>query len=133
MVSPNLDESLNDYGIKNITDMLKEESFNLKEHDVFRWYTDLIIILLFLWGKSKQTNFFDGRTDKSMDITIKIAKIFAIIRKAKSYSPVTKSCNRCLTEKLLIAKLRHKENLLNKRTEFVSKCRHENKYVLKNN
>ena len=37
----------------------------------------------------------------------------------------------CLTEKYVIARANHK-NLLNKRTELISKCRHKNKYILKN-
>ena len=46
-----------------------------------------------------------------------------IIRKACSYSPTTKSCNLCLTEKLSLVVFEHKEKLLNKRSEFISKCR----------
>ena len=38
----------------------------------------------------------------------------------------------CLYEKLLIATYPNQEELLNKRSELVSKCRHENKFLLKN-
>ena len=37
----------------------------------------------------------------------------------------------CLREKYVIARAHHK-NLLNKRTGLISKCRHRNKYILKN-
>jgi len=55
-----------------------------------------------------------------------------ILKKSTSYNTITKACNLCLTEKLLICTFKHKNNLINKRTEFVSKCRHENKYLIKN-
>ena len=37
----------------------------------------------------------------------------------------------CLTEKYMVARANYKD-LLNKRTELISKCRHKNKYILKN-
>ena len=42
-----------------------------------------------------------------------------------------KLCNLCLSEKLCIIKA-HSSNLLNKRDEMISKCRHENKFYIKN-
>ena len=48
----------------------------------------------------------------------------------KSYSPTSKRCNPCLTEKLEILDDPDK-NLLNKRSEIISQCRHKNKYRLK--
>ena len=44
----------------------------------------------------------------------------------------TKMCNLCTSEKLLIIESIDDDNLLNKRSEFVSKCRHINKFMLKN-
>ena len=41
-------------------------------------------------------------------------------------------CRLCLTEKLLLINHLDDNNLLNKRNEFVSKCRHQNKFLLKN-
>ena len=41
-------------------------------------------------------------------------------------------CRLCLEEKLHILEFNDQENLLNKRSEFVNKCRHQNKYLLKN-
>ena len=52
-----------------------------------------------------------------------------ILEKSKSYNPQAKRCALCLTEKLAIAE--HEENnLLNKRSEIVAKCRHMLKFEL---
>ena len=53
------------------------------------------------------------------------------IASAQPYQNGSKRCNLCLTEKLLI--INGDENkLLNKRSDLISKCRHENKYYLMN-
>ena len=41
-------------------------------------------------------------------------------------------CRSCLKEKLLIIKFPNQDILLNKRSEFISKCRHENKNLIMN-
>ena len=41
-------------------------------------------------------------------------------------------CRLCLIEKLLIIKFSNQDILLNKRSEFISKCRHENKLLIVN-
>ena len=52
-----------------------------------------------------------------------------IVKKCVPYNPQTKRCLLCLSKKLEIAA--YKEcNLLNKRNEIVSKCRHQLKYAL---
>ena len=48
----------------------------------------------------------------------------------KSYNPTSKHCNLCLTEKPEILDDPDK-NLLNKRSEIISQCRHKNNYRLK--
>ena len=53
-----------------------------------------------------------------------------IIRQLPSYNPAAKKCMLCIGEKVEIL-LRDNENLLNKRSELVSKCRHKNKYMLR--
>ena len=54
-----------------------------------------------------------------------------IKKKCMPYTAGSKNCNLCLSEKLFI--LEHKDdNLLNKRTELISKCRHVNKHSLMN-
>ena len=47
----------------------------------------------------------------------------------KSYNQISKRCLLCLNEKLAIA-LHKDDNMLNKRSEIISKCRHRNKYML---
>ena len=53
-----------------------------------------------------------------------------IVKKCAPYNTSSNKCNLCLAEKLEII-MRDKENLLNKRSELVSKCRHINKHLLK--
>ena len=55
-----------------------------------------------------------------------------IVRKSSGYNLVTKSCNLCLLEKLLLCNFSDKSRLINKRLDLLSKYRHENKYMLKN-
>ena len=55
---------------------------------------------------------------------------WSIIDHAKPYKNGSKKCNLCLTEKFHI--ISSSINLVNKRTELVSKCRHENKFYLNN-
>ena len=49
----------------------------------------------------------------------------------KSYNQSSKLCLVCLNKKLAIA-LHGDDNMLNKRSEVISKCRHRNKYMLAN-
>ena len=67
--------------------------------------------------------------DENINFTTK----WSIIARARPYNNSSKRCDLCLAEKLYIIKNCHSKDLLNKRSELVSKCRHENKYYLKNN
>ena len=53
-----------------------------------------------------------------------------VIDHARPYNNGSKFCHLCATEKFHI--ITSKRNLLNKRTELVSTCRHVNKFLLKN-
>ena len=53
-----------------------------------------------------------------------------IKRRYNSYNPISRRCNLCLNEKLEILDDQDK-NLLNKRSEIISHCRHQNKFKLK--
>ena len=55
---------------------------------------------------------------------------WSVIDHAKSYQNWSKRCNLCLTEKYYIST--SPVNLINKRTELVSKCHHENNFYLVN-
>ena len=52
------------------------------------------------------------------------------MRQAAPYSNISKRCLLCLHEKLVIALYPNPEELLNKRSEMVSKCRNLNKFLL---
>ena len=56
---------------------------------------------------------------------------WSILASAPAYSNKSKRCHLCLTEKLYLIRAK-KQSLLNKRTELISKCRHENKFYLTN-
>ena len=57
---------------------------------------------------------------------------WSILRRTSGFSNITSSCNLCTSEKLSICNFKDKKNLLNKRNELISKCRHQNKYLLSN-
>ena len=65
--------------------------------------------------------------DENKEYSIK----WRILKKAQAYRNGSKRCNLCLTEKLAIID-GEPNKLLNKRSELVSKCRHENKFYLSN-
>ena len=52
-----------------------------------------------------------------------------VVRKAKAYTPESKKCLLCLAEKFEIANYPG-DNLLNKRSEIVAKCRHRRKHLI---
>ena len=54
-----------------------------------------------------------------------------IVQQAKPYSCGSHFCNLCLTEKFYILTSKS-EDLLNKRSEIISKCRHRRKFLLSN-
>ena len=60
------------------------------------------------------------------------ALIWKVLRTARTYSNITKRCSLCLHEKLAIITYPYPDELLNRRSELVTKCRHENKFLLKN-
>ena len=63
--------------------------------------------------------------NKNADISWQILGIH------QSYNTLTKRCMLCLNKKLVTA-LHKDDNVLNKRTEIVSKCRYSIKYNLEN-
>ena len=54
-----------------------------------------------------------------------------IIGQYHPYNPSTKKCQLCLNEKLHILEY-NEQNLLDKRSEIISKCKHKDKFLLKN-
>ena len=59
------------------------------------------------------------------------ALTWEVLRTAKAYLNITKRCSLCLHEKLAIITYPYPDELLNRRSEPVTKWRHENKFLLK--
>ena len=81
------------------------------------------------WEKSKATElskYIWACKDSGLNPTIS----WKIICKAKPYHHGSRQCNLCLAEKYYILTA-NRSTTLNKRTELVNKCRHKNKYKLK--
>ena len=57
---------------------------------------------------------------------------WSIMKQVKSYSNTSKSYPLCTQEKFEILQYRNKNELLNKRSEILNKCRHMNKFLLAN-
>ena len=115
-VSNNVDtETKFYYGLTDTT--FKERYNNHKKyfrHERYRYDSELSKYLWELYEEGKE---------------YKIER--SIIRKINS-STRFNFCNLCLTEKYFILNALGDCRLLNKKSEFVSKCRHENKLLLSN-
>ena len=57
---------------------------------------------------------------------------WSIVKTVPSYSNITKKCMLCLHEKFEILNYPNQAELLNKRSDLVSKCRHGNMFLLRN-
>ena len=60
------------------------------------------------------------------------ASMWSIAKKVPPYSDISRKCLLCFHEKLEIINYPRPEELLNKRSELISKCRHANKFLLPN-
>ena len=58
--------------------------------------------------------------------------IISVVITVPTYSNTTKKCAPWLLEKLENLYVPHPEELLNKRSEIMSRCTHERKYLLSN-
>ena len=84
--------------------------------------------------KSSKNEFYANSTSYPLKLcmgnekkkkNVKPALTWEILKTAKAYSS-------CLHEKLAIITYPYPDELLNRRSELVTKCRHENKFLLKN-
>ena len=57
---------------------------------------------------------------------------WSTLKQLPAYSNKTKKCPLCLHEKLAILTYENEQELLNKRNEVISTCRHINKFLLMN-
>ena len=67
---------------------------------------------------------------KDNGITPKLT--WSVVKHIKSYNNTTKKCPLCMYEKLAIMTYPNQNDLLNKRSELISKCRHGNNFLLAN-
>ena len=80
--------------------------------------------------KTKFSQEFWSLKDAGYDLDRHRDTSFEILKKSVPYKAGGRSCNLCLSEKLLIMK--NEGEVINKRDEFVSKCRHASKFLLGN-
>ena len=78
----------------------------------------------------KALSTFLWKLKKSTKETTKLT--WSVLKVVPAYSNISKRCLLCLNEKLLIATYPDQKQLLNKRSELIAKCRHENKFFLIN-
>ena len=71
-----------------------------------------------------------GKWKKRKNVTP--ALTWEVLWTVKTYSNIAKRCSLCLHEKLVIITYPYLNELLNRQSELVTKCRHENKFLLKN-
>ena len=79
--------------------------------------------------RTSLSKFVWSTKDKNNNAPPKISR--SILKLAPAYSNTTKRCMLCLQEKLAIITYPEQHKLLNKRSELISKCRHENKFLLR--
>ena len=110
-----LDEGSNYFGVTENT--FKDRSYKHRNSFKYDSKANSTELSKYVWDLQK-----NGTTD----YVIK----WSIIDHARPYVNGSKKCNLCITEKYHI--ITSSLNLLNKRSELVSKCRHENKFYLAN-
>ena len=78
-------------------------------------------------NNTELSKYFWNQREKDVDFSIS----WKILSHASPYDNISNRCNLCLLEKYFIINYKGK-GLLNKRNEMISKCRHENKFYIKN-
>ena len=97
----------------------KQRYYNHTKSFRNRGYKNETSLSSFLWDIKMKTN--------------EIPKLsWSVLKIVPGYSNISKRCLLCLYEKLFIATYHDQNELLNKRSELISKCRHENKFLLAN-
>ena len=72
-------------------------------------------------SKTELSKYIWSLKDNNTNYEIK----WSIYKKTPGYSNISKRCGLCTAEKVAIITFPNKNKLLNKRTELISKCRHE--------
>ena len=89
-----------------------------------------------------KTSFANERYEKETELSKEVWRLkrkhrspkitWKTIRQCPPFNRSSLRCSLCLTEKLEIASFPNPDKLLNSRNELISKCRHVNKFTLKN-
>ena len=97
----------------------KEIFYNHKKSIKNKSYRNDATLSSYLWGLREKHNIFPTLT-------------WSVVKSMPGYSNISKRCLLYLTEKLLIATYENPEELLNKISELMAKCCHDNKLLLSN-
>ena len=97
----------------------KQRFYNHKKSIKNKSYRNDTTLSSYLWDLREKHNVFPTLT-------------WSVVKSVPGYSNISKRCLLCLTEKVLIATYENPEELLNKRSELMAKCRHDNKFLLSN-
>ena len=97
----------------------KQRYYNLKKSFNHKQYSHETTLSSYVW-----------HLKETLDVTRNLK--WSVVRCATPYSNISKKCLLCLYEKLVIITYPRQHKLLNKWPELFCKCRHENKYLLKN-
>ena len=87
-------------------------------------------LTIFLWRRGTTLSSYVWEIKKRKNVAP--ALTWEVLRTAKIYSNITKRCSLCLHENLATITYPYPGEVLNRRSELVTKCRHENKLLLKN-
>ena len=114
-------------------------TIDLVQHLPLSGHSDLVLQLHDIYNH--HSSFKDQRKMNATELSkavwdyknrgIKPLISWSIICKVAAFKSGAKCCNLCLAEKLAILQA-DQRTLLNKRSEFISKCRHWTKFKLKN-
>ena len=83
------------------------------------FYANSTTLLSYVWEMKNRKNVTPALT-------------WEVLRTVKAYSNITRRCSLCLLEKLAIITYPYQDEVLNSQSEPATKCRHENKFLLKN-
>ena len=97
----------------------KQRFYNHKKSFKNKWYSNERALSKYIWDIKEKYNEIPSLK-------------WSIHKRVPSYSNLSKRCLLCLHEILEILNYRNQDQLLNKRSQLISKCCHANKFLLRN-
>ena len=97
----------------------KQRFYNHKKSIKNKSYRNYTTLSSYLWDLRQKHNVFPTLT-------------WSAVESVPGHSNISKRCLLCLTEKMLTATYENPEELLNKRSELMAKCRHNSEFLLSN-